>query len=104
MRVVVLDALQIHAVQLDGVLGGEVFGVQVMRHDLRVDVEQPAEMLDALGERAQGLGVLQVPDVVRDEGMTALGQAERVLQLGAAGQYGAREPAIHGHGFGGVAA
>jgi len=42
-------------------LGGQVLRVQVVRHDLRVDVEQPAEVLDALGERAQRLGVLQVP-------------------------------------------
>ena len=69
--------------------------MQVVRHDLRVDVEQPAEMLDALGEGAQGLGVLQVADVVRDEGVAVPGQAERVLQLGAAGQHVAREPARH---------
>ena len=70
----------------------------------RVDVEQPAEVLDALGERAQRLGVLQVPDVVRDEGVAPPGQAERVLQLGAAGQHGAREPGGDGEGLGHVAA
>src|SRR5260370_894802 len=97
--VVVLDALQVDAPvvgQLEGVLGGQVLRVQVVRHHLRVDVEQPAEVLDALGERAQRLGVLQVPDVVRDEGVVTPGQAERVLELGAAGQHAALEA-----GFGG---
>ena len=79
------------AVQVERVLGGQVLRVQVVRHDLRVDVEQPAEVLDALGEGAQRLGVLQVADVVRDERVPVLGQAERVLQLGAAGQDRARE-------------
>ena len=67
--------------------------MQVVRDDLGVDVEQPPEMLDALGERAQRLGVLQVADVVRDEGVAPLGQAERVLQLGSAGEHRAGEAA-----------
>ena len=104
VRVVVLYPLQVDSVELDGVLGGQVLGVQVVRHDPRVDVEQPAEVLDALGERAQGLGVLQVPDVVGDEGVTVPGQAERVLKLGAAGQHGPGEAAAYRDGFGHVAA
>ena len=92
MRVVVLDAVQVDAVEVERVLGGQVLRVQVVGHDLRVDVEQPAEVLDALGERAQRLGVLQVADVVREERVAPLGQAERVLQLGAAGQDRAGEP------------
>ena len=103
MRVVVLDAFE-GQVQLHRVLGGQVLRVQVVGHDLRVDVEQPAEVLDALGERAQGLGVLQVPDVLRDEGVAAPGQAERVLQLGAAGQHRAGEGAGGRDGLGDVAA
>ena len=96
--------LQVHVVELERVLGGQVLRVQVVRHDLRVDVEQPAEVLDALGERAQRLGVLQVPDVVRDEGVPPPGQAERVLQLGAAGQHRPREPGCDGERLGDVAA
>ena len=71
-------------------------GVQVVRDHLGLDVEQPPEVLDALGERAQGLVVLQVPDVVGDEGVPPAGQAERVLQLGAAGQHRPREAAGDG--------
>src|SRR5207342_2028870 len=103
VRVVVLDAFG-GQVQLERVLGGQVLRVQVVRHDLRVDVEQPAEVLDALGERAQRLGVLQVPDVLRDKGVAPPGQAERVLQLGSAGQHGPREPGGDGEGLGDVAA
>jgi hypothetical protein len=71
VRVVVLHAVQVHAVEVERVLGGQVLRVQVVGHDLRVDVEQPAEVLDALGKGAQGLGVLQVTDVVREECMAA---------------------------------
>ena len=95
--VVVLHADQVQALvgvgEFQRVLGGQVLRVQVVRDHLRLDAEQPAEVRDALGERAQRLGVLQVPDVVRDEGVPPLGQAERVLELGAAGQHGAREAA-----------
>jgi hypothetical protein len=104
VRVMVLDPEQVHVGQVERVLGGQVLRMQVMGHDLRVDVEQPAEMLDALGERAQGLGVLQVPDVVGDKGVAILGQAERVLQFGPAGQHGTGEPAGHRDGFGDIAA
>src|SRR5262249_7632514 len=103
VRGVVLDAFG-RQVRLERVLGGQVLRVQVVRHDLGVDVEQPAEVLDALGEGAQRLGVLQVPDVRRDEGVAPSGQAERVLQLGTAGQHGAREPGGDGEGLGHVAA
>ena len=44
------------------------------------------EVLDPVGERAQRLVVLEVADVVADPRAFALGQAERVLELGAAGE------------------
>ncbi len=50
MRVVVLHPLQVDSVHLDRVLGGQVLRMQVVRHDLWLDMEQPAEMLDTLGE------------------------------------------------------
>ena len=87
VRVMMLDADQVHPGQLGSVLRGQVLRVQVVRDHLGGDVEQPPEVLDALGERPQGLEVLQVADVLRDERTVLLGQAERVLQLGAAGQY-----------------
>ncbi len=124
VRVVVLDAGQLHAGELgagqlhagqlgvseilvrkiDRVLGGQVLGMQVVGDHLGPDVEQPPEVLDPLGERAQRLGVLQVPDMVRHERVVLLGQAERVLQLGPAGQDRPGEPDAHAERFRHVAA
>src|SRR6202042_2570488 len=78
--------------QVLGVLGRQVVRVQVVRDHLGRDVEQPPEVLDALGKLDQGLGVLQVPDVVRNERVIHQGQAERDYQLGAAVHHRAREP------------
>jgi hypothetical protein len=71
--------------QLTGVLGREVLGVQVEGYELRLHVEEPAVVLDPLPERSQGLVVLQVPDVVAEEDVALLGHAERVLELAPAG-------------------
>src|SRR5919199_4171686 len=72
--------------QLAGVLGGEVLGVQVVGYQLRLHVEEPAVVLDPLPEGAQGLVVLQVPDVVAEEDVALLGHTEGVLELASAGQ------------------
>ena len=61
-----LDADQLDALALERVLGRQVVGVQVVCDDLRRDRKQPLEVLDAVGERAQGLVVLKVADVVRN--------------------------------------
>src|ERR687886_1746590 len=88
VRVVVLHAYaqEPRLLQLAGVLGGEVLGVQVVGHQLRLHVEEPAVVLDPLPEGAQGLIVLQVPDVVAEEDVALLGHAEGVLELAPAGQ------------------
>ena len=51
--------------------------MQVMGDEPRLDIEEAPEMLDAVGEGPQRLGVLQIADVMRDERIIALGQAER---------------------------
>ena len=88
--VVVLDADELDALALEGVLRGQVLRVEVVHDDLGLDGEEAPEVLDALGEGAQRLVVLEVADVVADPGARAARQAERVLQLGAAGQERAR--------------
>ena len=75
-----------HALARERVGGGEVVGVQVVRHHLGPDGEQPLEVTDALLEGAQRLVVLQVADVVRHPRPRPLRQAEGALELGAAGQ------------------
>ena len=84
--VVVLDGDRLDPVALERVAGRQVVGVQVVGDDLGLDREQALEVLDPLAERAQRLEVLQVADVVADPGALALGEAERVLQLGAAAE------------------
>jgi hypothetical protein len=61
---VMLHAHQLHVIPFGGVLRGQVFGMEVVGHHLGFDVEQPPEVLDALGERAERLVVLQIPDVM----------------------------------------
>jgi hypothetical protein len=68
-----------------------------MGHHGRLDAEQAPEVLDALGERAQRLRVLQVPDVLGDDHLVPCGQAERVLQLGPDGQHRPPEPGVYPH-------
>jgi len=64
--------------------------MQVVRHQLRNDVEQPLKMDEGLAERPQRFRVLQVADMVRQDGAAALRETEGALELGAAGQHGAR--------------
>ena len=100
VRVMVLHADELNAgqftiSQVDRVRRGQVVRMQVVRDELRLDVEEALEMLDAIGERPQRLRVLQVADVVGHERMVTLSQAERVLQLGTAGQHRPRERLPH---------
>src|SRR5207248_6168037 len=78
-------------------------GMQVVGHDPGSDVEEPGEMPDALGERGEGLVVLEVADVVGDEGVVTLGQAEGALELGAGGEHGPGERPQQAQRPGGVA-
>src|SRR5438067_5235835 len=87
VRVMVLHAYEVHVVALERVRRGEVVRVQIVRDDARGHREQVFEMGDPLAEGAQRLPVAQVPDVVRHPRSLATRQAERALQLGAAGQH-----------------
>jgi hypothetical protein len=72
MRVVVLHADELDPVELECVLGREILGMQVVGDEFRLDREQPLEVGDALLERAKGLVVLKVADVVADPRPRAL--------------------------------
>ena len=50
VRVMVLDRHEIDPRAFECVLARQVLGVQIVRHDPRLDREQPLEMLDALDE------------------------------------------------------
>ena len=86
VRVVVLDARQLDAVELERVGRRGVVGVQVVGDERGLQREQPLEVLDALAVGEQRRVVLQVADVVAHPGAALAGQAERRLELPAAGQ------------------
>ena len=94
MGVVVLYSDQVHSLTLEGVLGRQVLGVKIVGHSLGVNIEQPAEVLDAVTEGPQCLVVLEVADMVRNERTVSLGQAESVFSsapqasTGRANSYG----------------
>ncbi len=95
---VVLHADELDTLEIDGVLRRQVVGVQVVGDHLGVDAEEPAVVLDALGEGPHGLVVLEIADVVADERAVVLGQTERVLQLGPAGEHRPGQGAGAAHG------
>ena len=64
VSVMALHPHQVHAVALERVLRCQVLGVEVVRHDRRLDGEEPLEVLDSLLDGQQRLSVLEVPDVV----------------------------------------
>ena len=100
MGVVVLNPLELDTVKVHGVLRRQVLRVQIVGHETRTNIEQAAEVLDAVGERAQGLEVLEVADVMGDEHPAVLADTEGVLQLGPAGEHraGERHGSVSGSG------
>ena len=70
-----------------GVLGGQVLRVQVVRDHLRFDPEEPAEVDSCLQERLIGGEVLEIADVVAAYESRLLRHRHRVLQLGADGEH-----------------
>src|SRR5436853_2939919 len=60
--------------------------MQIVSDHIRVEIEEMLEMRDALLVRTQRFEVFQVADVMTDEGIVFPSQAERVLQLCAAGE------------------
>ena len=86
MGVMVLDPDELDALALERVFRRQIFRVKVVDDDFRTNREEPFEVHDSLAERAERLVVLEVADVMADPRAIALGDAERALQLGAAGQ------------------
>ena len=85
VRVVMLHGHLLRLRQRQRVLGREVLGVQVIRHHLGVETEQPPVHLHAVLVMLQRLQVLQVADVLAEERVALAREAEGVLELGARG-------------------
>src|SRR5271165_4059315 len=68
--------------------------MEVMSHGLRMHAEEALHVVERLAEEDQRLIVLQVSDVLAENGVMAGGQAEGVLEFAACGdhfQYGPAE-------------
>src|SRR2546428_12199136 len=81
-----LNANQLDALELHGVLGGEILRMQIVRDHLWFDSEQAAKMIDAIDVSPQGFVVFQIANVMRHKGTVALYQAKRAFQFGVAGK------------------
>ena len=89
--------------QRERVLGRQVLRMQVVGDDLRLEPEELLVDRDAGLEVLQRLEVLEVADVLAQEGVGVAREAEGVLELGAAGEH-LRERPRQGHRERGVAA
>ncbi len=91
-------------VEVGGELGGEVLGVEVVRHHLGRDTREGAQVVDRLQERPVGGQVLEIADVVAGHHGVALGHRHRALQLGPDGQHVTKGGGGQGDGLRCVAA
>ena len=98
MRVVVLDRDARHAPargEPRRVPRAEEIGMQVVRDELRLDVEDRHEVRDRVDQRRAGRRVVEVADVLRHERLVAARHADGVLEIAAEREHrrpGAREP------------
>ena len=80
--VVMLDADELR-VLLERPLGRQVLGMEVVRDDLGLDREHGEHELEIGAERTVGGLRVEIPEMGREERLTAACDAERRLQLGA---------------------
>ena len=90
----VLDRDRLEFRTLERVLRRQVLGVKVVGDDRGLYSEQAREVLDPVAEAFKRLEVLEVANVVRHPRARVLCDAEGVLELGPAGEHGAR--GLHG--------
>ena len=86
-----------------GIAGGEIVRMQVADQHLRVNIKQALKVADLLFIVFQGLQVFQVPDVLAEEGVLALGRTETGLLFRAAGKKMPLQPRYR-HRLGHIAA
>jgi hypothetical protein len=74
--------------QPQGQMGRREIGVQVVGDQFGPDVEDAEQVVDCFFEEADGGGVVEAADVLRQEGFAAFHHANRVLQVAAERQHG----------------
>ncbi len=98
VRMVVLDRTQRHArrpAKFTGEARAVELRMQVVRDDGRSHVDDRHQVGGRAFQRHAGGRIVEVADVLRDEGLVVAGDADRVLEIAAQRQYrrsGARQP------------
>src|SRR5208337_1947437 len=67
--------------------GRKVIRMQIVSNGQRRNLQNALQVFDGLFEEAVAFCVPEVPDMLREKGVPALGQADSVLRLAADGQY-----------------
>ena len=86
VRMVVLDRLERHLPlrrEPRGKAGAEEIGMKVVRHRSRLDVEDRHEVRHGVFECSAGRRVVEVADMLGDEGLVAARHADGVLEVAA---------------------
>src|ERR1035437_7058298 len=85
--VVVLHANQPRPILLQRPLGGEVVGMKIVGDDLRLDFENPLQVLDRFVEKTITFHVLQISDVLAQESVLSFGEADGVFEFASDSQH-----------------
>src|SRR5450755_3180764 len=87
VRMVMLYAHQFHSTLLQRPFGGKVVGVKVVGDNFRPDFENALQVLNRFVEETITLDILQIADVLAQEGVLSFGETDRVLEFAADGQH-----------------
>jgi len=83
VRVMMLDRQSRQVILGKGPLGAEVVRMYVMDDVLGFDLEDSFEVIDGPFKGTEGLEVLQISDVLAQEGFPVSGQTDGALEFGA---------------------
>ena len=87
VSVMVLHADQLHSTLPQSPFGRKVIRVQIIGDDLRLDFKNAFEVLDGLVEEGITFDIFQIANVLAQERMLALGEADGVLKFASHGQH-----------------
>ncbi len=86
MRVVVLYTQQADILLRKRPFGGQIIRMKIVGNDFRLDLENSRQMFDRFTEKSETLHILEIPDVLAQEGEVASSQADRALELSSYGK------------------
>ncbi len=83
---VMLHGYLFHTFLLLCIAGTEIIRMEVVRHDLGINVKHSLHMQHCQIKKAVGLKVLQISYVLAEKSILTLGETDCILQLGTAGK------------------